>query len=117
MENLGISVGSPAYRFSPGDYIPVKWEFDYKGRPQDCDLTFEIGDGIYPTFNSKKKWAPLTVSLDGAQDWDTEEFDTEFQIPTTWTLFKKFNIRGTAKTKSDVTQEIATDWGVIEIGP
>lgn len=115
MENMSMKISSPAYFFRPGDWIPVTWGFDYKGKPQDCALTFEIGDGVYPTFNSKKKWSPLTIALDGYQDWERQTFETQFQIPTNWILFKLFNIRGTARTKSDVTQEIATDWGVIEI--
>lgn len=104
---------SPAPKFRPGDKILVDAKYDYMGMPQNAMFKFELGTGIYPIFTSKYAWAEVQVPVAGAMGWSSRQFSTDFTVPN----IEKgvYSTRGTLRTVDDVTQEIDTDWSVLEI--
>lgn len=103
----------PAPKFRPGDKILVDVKYDYKGVPQNVMFKFELGTGVYPIFSSKHTFSEVQVSVASAMDWDGRQFNTSFATPN---IAKGvYSTRGTLRTVEDVTQEIDTDWSVLEI--
>jgi len=122
---IRYGTGSPAeVPVKPGDIIPVRIDFPYKGRPQDCKVQFRLSTGTqYVTGETAVKnidteKGPFPI-VDGSMNFEVRTIDDEgipVKIPTTGFAAGVYNLSCVVRTLTDTTSEIGVAWAALRLG-
>lgn len=113
IKNVDFSVPKGTYEI--GDNVPFTLSYEYKGRQQRGQLSISIGTGVYPTFNPVVNLSPMSVDFGQSMDWASHSFSGTFALTGALEAGRMYNTRAKLETLEDRTQEIDTDWSVIDI--
>ncbi|MBA7680830.1 hypothetical protein ES703_89151 [subsurface metagenome] len=101
--------------YAIGDRVPFSASYKYRGKRQSGQLVLELGTGVYPTFYSKVRYAPMPVEFAEAMDWESRSLSGTFILTEALEPGRTYSVRAKLETLIDRTQETDTDWGVITI--
>ena len=111
-----------AVSVSPGDKIPVRIDFPYKGMPQDCKVQFGLSTGTIVTGQISKRninteKGPYTIA-EGSMDFANKTIDDVgimVTIPATGFTAGVYNLYSIVRTLTDTTSEEGVAWAGIKI--